>query len=242
LDGHAQTPDQCSDAQAAISDLELALLANTHRSFLDAQLIDEVWNFARAQKPDVLHKRGNPFVSQPKLAYGCVNSDGELPLFRFGFDKKDWDKIQPMPAAYQKVCEVISQQFGVQVTHCLANYFQDATAHYLPAHQDQPFTPGQIRHESQESVYILSLGTPRPLVFVPLTDLGKIHMKDMTVIAETRSGHGDLFVLDGTSNSNYVNSVLRLVDWSKICTPTASSIRTMLTMLTMLLPDLPRPL
>ena len=110
-----------------------------HRGFVSGQMLERVWDFATSQEPLVLRKRGSAFLSQPKLTYGIENDLGELPLFRFGFDKKDWDKISPMPAPYLEVCELIGQKFGVQVTHCLANYFANGTEHYLPIHQDQPF-------------------------------------------------------------------------------------------------------
>ena len=160
----------------------------------------------------MLHRRGHAHKSQPKLAYGMQNDAGEFPLFRFGFDKTDWDKITPMPEPYMLVCRRIEEEFGAKVTHCLVNYFPAGMEHYLPIHQGQLFTPGEKHNERTESVYILSLGCVRPLVFTTPEDKGHRNVANMTVITEINSGHGDLFVLDGVVNSAYGHGVPRVAD------------------------------
>ena len=61
--------------------------------------------------------------SQPKLTYGVANEHGELPLFRFGFDKKDWVNIGEMSGPYLELVDLISVRFKIKVNHLLVNLF-----------------------------------------------------------------------------------------------------------------------
>ena len=116
---------QCLDCDA----LKAAIEKSTHAAFVTGKLLEDLWEFAQQSEPVILKKRGQSFVTQPKLAYGIVNEAGEMPLFRFGFDKQDWCKILSMPDCYMKVCQLIYEEFGVEVNHCLANYFLSGDRH-----------------------------------------------------------------------------------------------------------------
>ena len=109
-----------------------------------------------------------------------------------------------------KMIEEIYQKFGVRPNHCLVNYMMNGTDHYLPMHQDQPFSKGAKRVEHKDSVYIVTLGEPRPLVFGVLGDLGKKEQSELTgFIASVSSCHGDLYELRGNLNTQVTHGILK---------------------------------
>ena len=102
--------------------------------------VESVMELINSCTPILLHKRGNAMKSQPKVTYGVANENGEMPLFRWGFDKQDWTAINPMPVEFMPIVIKIEKLFGVRTNHCLANHFTDGTK-CVPVHRDQPFSP-----------------------------------------------------------------------------------------------------
>ena len=77
-------------------------------------------------------------------------------------------------------------------------------------HQDQAFSDGASKVENMESVFIVALGSFRPLVFAGLEDMGKKTRAELKHFhAEVPSKHGDLFVLTGGVNSNMTHGILK---------------------------------
>ena len=188
-----------------------AIHTNHHQQFIERGLLQDVWEIASQAQPQFLHKRGQPMKSQPKLIYGIANDKGELPLFRLAnLDKKDYTQILPMPEIFKTVAGMIKKRFGTEVNHCLANYMPNGSEHYVPMHQDQAFSDGASKVEKMESVFIVALGSFRPLVFAGLEDMGKKTRKELQHFkTEVPSKHGDLFLLTGDANSNMTHGILK---------------------------------
>ena len=147
-------------------------------------------------------KRGSLMRSQPKLVFGRADQDGRMPLFRGNMDKSSWAHIKPMPPALEEVANLIGETFGEMPNHCLVNVMPDGKAHYIPAHQDQPFSAHGVKCEKERTVFIIALGMPRPLLFTTVQHLGKSRRADMEVIGEVTCEDGDLFELTGQVNSS----------------------------------------
>ena len=162
------------------------------------------------QEPFVVHKRGHQMKYQPKRIYAVSKAPDELPLFRGNADKKDWSRIQPMPQIYMNIIEEINKKFGVRPNRCLVNYMMNDTDHYLPMHQDQPFSKGAKKVEHKDSVYIVTLGVSRPLVFGGRGDLGKKELNELSgFITSVCSDQGDLYELRGNLNTEVTHGILK---------------------------------
>ena len=109
-----------------------------------------------------------------------------------------------------KIIEEIDTKFGVRPNHCLVNYMMNGSDHYLPMHQDQPFSKGAKKVEHKDSVYIITVGASRPLVFGGKADLGKKEKNELTgFITSVCCEQGDLFELRGNLNTEVTHGILK---------------------------------
>ena len=124
-----------------------------------------------------------------KLMFGVPDQKGMLPIYNFGLAKAGWKRVAPMPELLLERVKDLRAN-GWVVNSCIVNIYPDGAA-YIAFHQDQGFSEGSGKYESESSVVIDRVGAARDLAFRALddTDIDRIRMQD-----------GDSYTLSGRLN------------------------------------------
>ena len=173
-----------------------------HEGFLDPGLQRELLEYFEEQlrndEPYAVTMAGpRPFVlKHKKLMYGTL-SDGMVPIYNFGLIYEDLRKTKPMPQRLQLVADQVERTFQQLPNNCVVNIYPSGGDEISP-HQDQRFSDGNGRFESEQPVFIIRLGATRPLV---------LHTLDGRETREFQLESGDLYRLTGFVNTHFQHSV-----------------------------------
>ena len=173
-----------------------------HEGFLDPGLQRELLEYFEEQlrndEPYAVTMAGpRPFVlKHKKLMYGTL-SDGMVPIYNFGLIYEDLRKTKPMPQLLQRVADKVERTFQQLPNNCVVNIYPSGGDEISP-HQDQRFSDGNGRFESEQPVFIIRLGATRPLV---------LHTLDGRETREFQLESGDLYRLTGFVNTHFQHSV-----------------------------------
>ena len=173
-----------------------------HEGFLDPglqrELLESFEEQLRNDEPYAVTMAGlRPFVlKHKKLMYGTL-SDGMVPIYNFGLIYEDLRKTKPMPQLLQRVADKVERTFQQLPNNCVVNIYPSGGDEISP-HQDQRFSDGNGRFESEQPVFIIRLGATRPLV---------LHTLDGRETREFQLESGDLYRLTGFVNTHFQHSV-----------------------------------
>jgi len=187
---------------------EGAIRKGYHPNFIGGPVLEALWRYTLTRTPYHVHLRKQPVKSRPKINYGVPNTKGEYGLYRWGQEKRDWNRIEQMPPEILAVVDEIERVFGVRPNHVIATYYHNGKEQWIPVHQDKAISiesKGPV--ESQTTIFNLSLGAVRPFIITTLGCLGETERRKLEIVDEFPMNSSDLFALEGSINSRYGHCV-----------------------------------